>query len=68
LLLGFLLMQAGNTFRGTVLSIRGEIEGFTLAEISAVWAGFWAGVIFGLLRAAEAIRRAGPFEPLQPAA
>jgi hypothetical protein len=28
LLLGFWLMQTGNTFQGTILSIRGEIEGF----------------------------------------
>jgi len=45
LLLGFFLMQTGNTFQGTILSIRGEIEGFTLAQIGAVGAGFWAGVI-----------------------
>ena len=53
LLLGFWLMQTGNTFQGTILSIRGEIEGFTLAQIGAVGAGFWAGVIIGSLRAAE---------------
>jgi len=40
LLLGFWLMQTGNTFQGTILSIRGEIEGFTLAQIGAVGAGF----------------------------
>jgi MFS family permease len=59
LLLGFWLMQTGNTFQGTVLSIRGEIEDFTLAEIGAVGAGFWAGVIIGSLRAAWVIRRVG---------
>jgi MFS family permease len=59
LLLGFWLMQTGNTFQGTVLSIRGEIEGFTLAQIGAVGAGFWAGVIIGSLRAARVIRRVG---------
>jgi hypothetical protein len=59
LLLGFFLMQTGNTFQGTILSIRGEIEGFTLAQIGAVGAGFWAGVIIGSLRAAGVIRRAG---------
>ena len=53
LLLGFFLMQTGNTFQGTVLSVRGEIEGFTLAQIGAVGAGFWAGVIVGSLRAAR---------------
>jgi hypothetical protein len=38
-------MQTGNTFQGTILSIRGEIEGFTLAQIGAVGAGFWVGII-----------------------
>ncbi len=59
LLLGFFLMQTGNTFQGTILSIRGEIEGFTLAQIGAVGAGFWAGVIIGSLYAARVIRRVG---------
>src|SRR6202453_3875796 len=59
LLLGFLLMQMGNTFQGTILSIRGEVEGFTLAQIGAVGAGFWAGVIIGSLYAARVIRRVG---------
>ena len=59
LLLGFFLMQTGNTFQGTILSIRGEIEGFTLAQIGAVGAGFWAGVIIGSLCAARVIRRVG---------
>lgn len=59
LLLGFFLMQTGNTFQGTILSIRGEIEGFTLAQIGAVGAGFWAGVIIGSLGAAKVIRRVG---------
>ena len=59
LLLGFWLMQTGNTFQGTILSIRGEIEGFTLAQIGAVGAGFWVGIIIGSLLAARVIRRVG---------
>jgi MFS family permease len=59
LLLGFFLMQTGNTFQGTILSIRGEIEGFALAQIGAVGAGLWAGVIVGSLGAAKVIRRVG---------
>jgi MFS family permease len=59
LLLGFWLMQTGNTFQGTILSIRGEIGGFTLGEIGAVGAGFWGGVIVGSLLAARVIRRVG---------
>jgi MFS family permease len=59
LLLGFWLMQTGNTFQGTILSIRSEIEGFALAQIGAVGAAFWAGVIIGSLYAARVIRRVG---------
>lgn len=59
LLLGFLLMQMGNTFQGTILSIRGEIEGFALAQIGAIGAAFWAGVIIGSLSAARVMRRVG---------
>jgi MFS family permease len=59
LLLGFWLMQTGNTLQGTVLSIRGEIEGFTLAQIGAVGAAFWAGIVVGSLLAVRVIRRVG---------
>ena len=59
LLLGFWLMQTGNTFQGTILSIRGEIEGFSLAQIGAVGAGFWAGIIIGSLFTARVIERVG---------
>ena len=41
LLLGFGLMQMGNTFQGTLLSIRGSISGFSPIEIGAVGAAFW---------------------------
>jgi hypothetical protein len=40
LLLGFGLMQMGNTLQGTLLSIRGGIERFSPAQIGAVGAGF----------------------------
>jgi hypothetical protein len=44
LLLGFGLMQMGNTLQGTLLSVRGGIEDFSPAQIGAVGAGFWVGV------------------------
>src|ERR1700690_3121580 len=66
LLLGFWLMQTGNTFQGTILSIRGEIGGFTLGEIGAVGAGFWGGVIVGSLLAARVIRRVGRTQTFEP--
>jgi hypothetical protein len=50
LLLGFGLMQMGNTLQGTLLSVRGGIESFSPAQIGAVGAGFWVGVVIGSLQ------------------
>jgi MFS family permease len=59
LLLGFGLMQMGNTFQGTLLSIRGGIEGFSPTQIGAVGAGFWAGIVIGSLRCGRWIQKIG---------
>src|ERR1700737_1356836 len=59
LLLGFGLMQMGNTLQGTLLSIRGGIEGFSPAKIGAVGAGFWVGVLIGSLRGGKLIQSVG---------
>jgi MFS family permease len=59
LLLGFGLMQMGNTLQGTLLSIRGGIEGFLPAQIGAVGAGFWVGVLIGSLRVGKLIQSVG---------
>jgi MFS family permease len=59
LLLGFGLMQMGNTLQGTLLSIRGGIENFSPAQIGAVGAGFWAGIVVGSLRAGKLVQSVG---------
>ena len=59
LLLGFGLMQMGNTFQGTLLSIRGGIEGFSPAQIGSIGAGFWAGIVVGSLRCGRVIESVG---------
>ena len=59
LLLGFGLMQMGNTLQGTLLSIRGGIEGFVPGQIGAVGAGFWVGVLIGSLRGGKLIQSVG---------
>ena len=59
LLLGFGLMQMGNTLQGTLLSVRGEIEGFSPVQIGAVGAGFWVGILIGSLRVGTLIQRVG---------
>jgi len=59
LLLGFGLMQMGNTLQGTLLSVRGSIEGFAPAQIGAIGAGFWVGIVIGSLRCGILIRSVG---------
>jgi MFS family permease len=59
LLLSFGLMQMGNTFQGTLLSIRGGIEGFSPAQIGAVGSGFWVGIVIGSLRCGRWIQKIG---------
>src|SRR6516164_7630390 len=59
LLLGFGLMQVGNTLQGTLLSVRGSDEGFSHIAIGAVGAAFWAGIVLGSLLGGRLIRRVG---------
>src|SRR5262245_66116151 len=59
LLLGFGLMQMGNTLQGTLLSVRGGIESFSPAQIGAVGAGFWVGIVIGSLRAGKLVQAVG---------
>src|SRR5262249_38399033 len=59
LLSGFGLLQMGNTLQGTLLSVRGDIEGFSPAQIGLVGASFWAGIVIGSLRSATIIQRVG---------
>ena len=46
LLLGMFLLMIGNGLQGTLLGVRGEIEGFSNLEMSIVmsayFVGFWA--------------------------
>lgn len=59
LLFGFALLQMGNTLQGTLLSVRGGLEGFSPSEIGFVGSGFWAGLILGSLYADTLIRTVG---------
>jgi MFS family permease len=59
LLLGFGLMQMGNTLQGTLLSVRGQIESFAPAQIGAVGAGLWVGIVVGSLYCGKLIQRVG---------
>lgn len=59
LLLGMMLLQVGNGMQGTLLGIRGEMEGFSTLEMSLVMSGYFVGFLFGSRMAPDMIRRVG---------
>ncbi len=59
LLFGMMLLQVGNGMQGTLLGIRGEIEGFSTFEMSLIMSGYFVGFLFGSRMAPEMIRRVG---------
>ncbi len=59
LLLGMFLLMIGNGMQGTLLGIRGEIEGFSTLEMSIVMSAYFAGFLGGSRMAPGMIRRVG---------
>ena len=59
LLLGMGLLMIGNGMQGTLLGIRGEIEGFSTLEMSIVMSAYFAGFLGGSQLAPGLIRRVG---------
>lgn len=59
LLLGMLLLMLGNGLQGTLLGVRGEIEGFSTFEMSLVMSAYFVGFLGGSRMAPEMIRRVG---------
>ena len=59
LLLGVLLLLLGNGLQGTLLGIRGGIEGFDAATMSLVMSGYYVGFLIGSRRATVLIARVG---------
>jgi MFS family permease len=59
LLLGVMLLMLGNGIQGTLLGIRGKIEGFSALEMSGVMSAYYLGFLFGSRMAPEMIRRVG---------
>ncbi|WP_068116747.1 MFS transporter [Tropicimonas marinistellae] len=59
LLFGMLLLMVGNGVQGTLLGIRGSIEGFSTFEMSIVMSAYFAGFLGGSRMAPELIRRVG---------
>lgn len=59
LLLGMGLLMVGNGLQGTLLGVRGEIEGFTTLQMSFVMSAYFLGFLGGSRMAPEMIRRVG---------
>ncbi|MWD30142.1 MFS transporter [Aquicoccus sp. SCR17] len=59
LLLGMGFLMVGNGIQGTLLGIRGEIEGFSTLEMSVIMSAYFVGFLGGSRLAPEMIRRVG---------
>ena len=59
LLLGMGLLMVGNGLQGTLLGVRGEIEGFSTLEMSIVMSAYFVGFLGGSRVTPEMIRRVG---------
>jgi len=54
-----MLLMLGNGLQGTLLGVRGEIEGFSTFEMSLVMSAYFVGFLGGSHAAPEMIRRVG---------
>jgi MFS family permease len=59
LLLGMMLLMLGNGVQGTLLGIRGGIEGFTTTQMSFVMSAYFLGFLFGSRMTPGMLRRVG---------
>ncbi len=59
LLLGMLLLMIGNGIQGTLLGIRGNLEGFSTQQMSFVMSAYFLGFLLGSRIAPDLIRRVG---------
>ncbi|MEM9342733.1 MAG: MFS transporter [Pseudomonadota bacterium] len=59
LLFGLLLLMLGNGIQGTLLGIRGDLEGFSTFEMSLVMSAYFVGFLGGSRMTPELIRRVG---------
>jgi MFS family permease len=59
LLLGMFMLMIGNGMQGSLLGIRGEIEGFSTFEISVVMSAYFAGFLVASKLAPVLLQRVG---------
>ncbi|MCV2447314.1 MFS transporter [Paracoccus sp. DMF] len=59
LLLGILLLMVGNGMQGTLLGVRGKIEGISTTQMSVVMAAYFGGFLLGSRVVPQMIRSVG---------
>lgn len=59
LLLGMFMLMIGNGLQGTLLGLRGEMEGFSTFDMSVVMSGYFVGFLFASRVAPILLRRVG---------
>lgn len=59
LLLGMFMLMIGNGLQGTLLGVRGGVEGFSTLEMSIIMSGYFIGFLGGSRLAPDMIRRVG---------
>ncbi|MGJ8623798.1 MAG: MFS transporter [Yoonia sp.] len=59
LFVGMFMLMVGNGLQGTLLGLRGEIEGFSTTSLSIVMSAYFLGFLFSSRFTPELIRRVG---------
>ncbi|MCO4846442.1 MAG: MFS transporter [Yoonia sp.] len=59
LFLGMFMLMIGNGLQGTLLGLRGDMEGFTTFELSVVMSAYFVGFLFSSRLTPQLIRRVG---------
>ena len=59
ILLGLMLLQVGNSLQGSLMGVRGGIEGFSTFQLSLIASAYFLGFLFGSRMAPAMIRRVG---------
>lgn len=59
LFLGMFMLMIGNGLQGTLLGLRGEVEGFSTLALSIVMSAYFVGFLFSSRLTPELIRRVG---------
>lgn len=59
LFMGLMFLMLGNGLQGTLLGVRGGLEGFSTGEMSVIMAAYFVGFLFASRLAPEMIRKVG---------